>query len=266
MPCYCRLGVTAPVQDPTWKAHLEEAQKYERAFLQTRDRIQSIIDNRLGTPSGLRELPRLLEDFKIYAVRAGQMFFNAAMEGYRIGMDGTCGQQVASDSLTPQAINDVAKTRFHHAKEIALLVEVHKGISTALVPGGGLTAHEGGQHDGHTIAKHIGQSEEGMRARLAGGKRSPAAVSTFPNQDIAERSIARALLRNETEIKRWKEEPSSELAVEAFLDGNVGVIISKTASVRVVTHGVRAILCKDTTQPLGFSVKTAYPILCPPKQ
>lgn len=260
------MGSSAPVQDPKWKADLDEAQEYERAFLQTRDRIQSIIDSRFSNPSSLRELPRLLQDLETFARRAGMVFAKVAKDGCGIGLNEKCSQKTAGDSLTPQEIMNVTYARLFNAKELGLLVEVHKGVSTALAPGGGLATHEGGTHGGHTIAKHIAQSEKGLRARLAVGRRSPAAVSTFPNQDVAERSIARVLLHRGSEIDRWKQDRTSELALDAFLDANIGVIIRKSDPVTVATHGLRVILCKDTEQSLGYSIKTAYPILCPPKQ
>jgi toxin YxiD len=55
---------------------------------------------------------------------------------------------------------------------------------------------------GHTLRKHVGQTDEQLRARL---KREPnvAAASTYPDRDTAERVVGLALEVNRDKIGGW---------------------------------------------------------------
>ena len=64
-----------------------------------------------------------------------------------------------------------------------------------------LIEHEaaaGSRLGGHTLLKHVGQSEAALRARLASEKWVPAA-STFKSIDVAERTLYAALKANRSE-------------------------------------------------------------------
>ncbi|MDQ1720926.1 MAG: filamentous hemagglutinin, partial [Pseudonocardiales bacterium] len=70
-----------------------------------------------------------------------------------------------------------------------------------LVPGGGLMAHEG--VDGaHTLARHVGKSEEFLRNRLA-VNRNLRAASTFYDRQVAEESIHELIDSNRATVNRW---------------------------------------------------------------
>ncbi len=58
------------------------------------------------------------------------------------------------------------------------------------------------RHGGHTMARHVGRSDDQLRARL---KKSPKirAASTFPNQATAEGVIREALRANRVRVRRW---------------------------------------------------------------
>ena len=61
--------------------------------------------------------------------------------------------------------------------------------STHLVPGGGLMAHEG-LDGGHTLAKHVGKSDEFLRHRLATEPRIKAASTFYDRQTAETRPLA----------------------------------------------------------------------------
>ena len=69
------------------------------------------------------------------------------------------------------------------------------GDVTHLVPGGGLMAHEG-LDGGHTLAKHVGKSEEFLRNRLAtepaSRPRRPSTTDRWPRSAVASCSTKRA--------------------------------------------------------------------------
>jgi hypothetical protein len=55
---------------------------------------------------------------------------------------------------------------------------------------------------GHTLARHVGRTDEQLRDRL---RREPniSAASTYTGRAIAERTVARALARNQSEVAKW---------------------------------------------------------------
>jgi Bacterial CdiA-CT RNAse A domain len=63
-----------------------------------------------------------------------------------------------------------------------------------LVPGGGLMAHE--TLGGHTLARHVGRSENYLRHRLA-TEPDLTAASTFYDRQTAENALARVLHAND---------------------------------------------------------------------
>ena len=71
--------------------------------------------------------------------------------------------------------------------------------SSRLVPGGGLTAHENA--GGHTLARHVGQTEAQLASRLAN---EPVPIaSSFTDRAIAEAAISEALDANQAAITAW---------------------------------------------------------------
>lgn len=55
---------------------------------------------------------------------------------------------------------------------------------------------------GHSLRKHVGQSDEQLRERLA-GEPNLAAASTYTDRDTAERIVGLALEENRDKITRW---------------------------------------------------------------
>ena len=70
-----------------------------------------------------------------------------------------------------------------------------------LVPGGGLMAHEA-VDDAHTLAKHVGKSEDYLRNRLATEPHIRGA-STFYDRQTAENAISGLLRENQRTVDRW---------------------------------------------------------------
>jgi hypothetical protein len=120
-------------------------------------------------------------------------------------------------------------------------------------------ALEGARLGGHTIAKHVGRTEEQLRARLL-AERVPAA-STFPSLRAAEQAVSRALRANAATIKTWAQTASQDQLVlthdAGFVTGS-GVV---RATGRLTSMSkVRVVLKLQTYNGQPYYILTAFPI------
>jgi hypothetical protein len=55
---------------------------------------------------------------------------------------------------------------------------------------------------GHTLARHVGRTDDDLRDRL---RREPniSAASTYTDRATAERTVARALVQSQSQVARW---------------------------------------------------------------
>jgi hypothetical protein len=128
--------------------------------------------------------------------------------------------------------------------------------ATTVVPGGGLSAHESA--GGHTLAKHVGKSDDDLLARLA-AEPGINASSTFATAADAESAVATVLAAKQAEITAWLAGAGAKLP----LNGNAGSgkgrsVAQGTNDVKDVT-GVRVVLVRDHNLPTGYRVQTAFP-------
>lgn len=124
-----------------------------------------------------------------------------------------------------------------------------------LVPGGGLLAHEGIE-GAHTLAKHVGKSEEFLRNRLATEPHIRGA-STFYDRQTAESSISAVIRANQPQVDRWLAGRSGKLQLEGRASGPVGVLIPRGYAVTSAASGIRVVLRRTDTLGIGFYVHTA---------
>jgi len=129
---------------------------------------------------------------------------------------------------------------------------------THLVPGGGLMAHEG-LGGGHTLAKHVGKSEEFLRNRLATEPDLDNA-STFFDRQTAENSLARLLHDNNPEVQRWLQGRRYSFALVGSMPQPVGIVIPRQGAGPVEATAVKLILRRTPSMPTGFRVHTAMVI------
>ncbi len=125
-----------------------------------------------------------------------------------------------------------------------------------LTPGGGLKAHEGAGR-GHTIAKHVGLSDDALRARLKSTSISRA--SSFPDRAIAEDAVSGAITANKNQVDVFLRSGKRTLEINQEFNGAVGRTIGRGEEAVTTTNRARIVLFKDSS-PLGYHVKTAYPI------
>jgi hypothetical protein len=113
---------------------------------------------------------------------------------------------------------------------------------------------------GHTLRKHVGQSDEQLSERLA-HERHISAASTWTDRPTAERAVGLALEENQPKIERWLARPGghSNLVIDYAGDASrpIGRTLPRGAS--------RSELCSHAVVVLkwvgGFDyyVLTAYP-------
>jgi hypothetical protein len=127
--------------------------------------------------------------------------------------------------------------------------------ATHLVPGGGLMAHEG--IDGaHTLAKHVGKSEEFLRNRLATEPHIRGA-STFYDRQTAENAISGLLRANKPQIDRWL--AGRRMQLELFGDGGrkLGILLLPASARPTEESGLKVVLRRTPALGIGFYVHTA---------
>jgi len=119
------------------------------------------------------------------------------------------------------------------------------------VPGGSLAAHEAA--GGHTIAKHVGQTDAQLRAR------NLPRASTFADRVTAELAIDHTIAANQTQIGEWLTGSGNELVVTHSMPISVGTSLTRGAAQSTNVSNVRVILRRDPGLSTGYRVHTAYP-------
>jgi hypothetical protein len=124
-----------------------------------------------------------------------------------------------------------------------------------LVPGGGLLAHEGVGR-GHTLAKHVGKSEEFLLNRLA-TEPNIRAASTFYDRETAESCLSDFIDRRAHEIADWLSGGSDDLVLNGKARHPVGFVFTKKAAGRSESAGIRLVLRRSSAMTVGYRIHTA---------
>jgi len=113
---------------------------------------------------------------------------------------------------------------------------------------------------GHTLARHVGRTDDDLRERL---RREPniAAASTYPDRQTAERVVAATLERFSRRIDAWSARDGSRTNLALDYRGQAGIAVGR--SLRRGDTRVRS--CPDAVVVLrwhpggGYYVLTSYP-------
>jgi hypothetical protein len=91
----------------------------------------------------------------------------------------------------------------------------------------GRDLREDERRGGHTIERHVGKSDEDLRARL---KREPriAAASTYTDLAVAERVVAEALREAAGQVERWTARTGRRPNLALDYDGAPGTIVGRS--------------------------------------
>lgn len=127
--------------------------------------------------------------------------------------------------------------------------------STAAVPARDLAEDE--ERGGHTLARHVGRSDEQLRSRL---KAEPdiSAASTFTDQRVAEETVGTALTKNAKKLSDWEAQPGTRpnLVLRVTMKETIGRSI-RQGTTRAVTASAAVVVLKWTGG--SWYVLTSYP-------
>ena len=113
---------------------------------------------------------------------------------------------------------------------------------------------------GHTLARHVGRSDDQLRQRLRDEPRISAA-SSYTDRPLAERTVARTLSRNKRRIDQWLARSGSRPNLALDYRGTRQETIGRS----VTRRSPQAVACTDAVVVLrwdggrGFFVLTSYP-------
>lgn len=130
-----------------------------------------------------------------------------------------------------------------------------------------LVQHEaaaGSRLGGHTLLKHVGQTQVQMQARLASrGGRHLRVVSSFTNLRLAEQAVSRAIRVNNVAIRKWaaQADPLAKQEFVADVGRVVGHALVRGGAKLVPATRVQVVLRMEAYNGMRYYVLTAFPIL-----
>lgn len=114
---------------------------------------------------------------------------------------------------------------------------------------------------GHTLARHVGLSDDALRARLAREKRI-AAASTFEDRATAETVVGETLARSSDRVREWTRRagsrPNLALDYRGTRSREIGRSLRRARS-RVETCVDAVVVLKWRERERDYFVLTAYP-------
>lgn len=110
---------------------------------------------------------------------------------------------------------------------------------------------------GHTLARHVGKSDDELRARLA-AEPDISAASSWTDRAAAENAVAAALDRNREKIERWRAREGRRPNLPLDYHG-LGVIGRSLRRGDAAARDCRDALVVLKWDGAGFFVLTAYP-------
>lgn len=194
------------------------------------------------------------------AVVSGAVVARVALQSPRFAailttLRGATSAIAGSVRLTRDALR-LRRTRLERFVGVPVRTEAGEiSLSSARFRPGWLARHE--HSGGHTLARHVGKTEDDLRRRLADSRRLTNA-SAFESAAQAERATSAALRRHRDEIAAWLRSGQNQIRIDTSLPFETGTTVSRDGSTKMV-EGLRMILRRDPTMPDGFRVHTAFP-------
>jgi hypothetical protein len=166
-------------------------------------------------------------------------------------------------------VNEASAREIGEGVDTAVPIALTFGLGAArlaTVRGGRiiLAEHEaatGSRLGGHTILKHIGQTDAQLAARLA-TSRAPA-ISTFVTVAEAEMAVSNVMRTQRAAITAWARTAavgSRQPFIAAASRGGVGRVLVRGATSPVVGRSVRVVLKKEAYNGKLVYILTAFPI------
>ena len=111
---------------------------------------------------------------------------------------------------------------------------------------------------GHTLQKHVGRTEEQLRARLA-EEPSRLVVSSFTNVRTAENAISKVIQVNQAQIKTWASLPSPRfLTLKQDINGDIGYGVIRTTGQLVKLRRVVVRFKYETYNGKPYYILTSF--------
>ena len=110
--------------------------------------------------------------------------------------------------------------------------------------------------DGHTLRRHVGRSDEDIRARAL---RTHHDVSCFDDEVTAQSSVDEAFAENQSCIGRWLAAGRGNLALHVHFDHTIGRIFRFDCLCWETSPNADVILERRPQMAQGYTVITAFP-------
>ncbi|MGE1156580.1 RNase A-like domain-containing protein, partial [Pseudomonas kitaguniensis] len=130
------------------------------------------------------------------------------------------------------------------------------GVCSAIVPGGGLRAHESA--GGHLIERHVGRTREQLAERLRQEPHIPTA-STFSDLATAESIISKVLAENQTKINNFLNSNDSQVVIIQTTQEPVGMSLKRGSQTTAPGKEIYLVIRKNERMPDGYIIHTGYP-------
>jgi hypothetical protein len=215
--------------------------------------------------------PSIYDQGRIVAADQGPLIWDPNLKRY-VRLNGNVMTHVFGEGSGRIAAQEVAKQWVYFAAGegvgylvgrvygayVLWRVSVAEGkVVATMAPGGGLAAHEA--QGGHLLAKHVGKTEEELFRRALTDPMTDTASSFF-DQATAEAVAAQAIDKNAAKIGTWIASGArTPLPIETTMSSSVGRIVT-SEGVAVTSSTARIVIVRDASSPIGFYIKTGYPV------
>ncbi|MGM9925316.1 MAG: RNase A-like domain-containing lipoprotein [Bacillus sp. (in: firmicutes)] len=118
---------------------------------------------------------------------------------------------------------------------------------------------EGPPKGGHTIARHVGKTEQELKERVQ--KDNISAASTYYDKETATKAVQEALRIHEEEIGNWLDNSDRDrlvLNTEHSFDVGKSVLKSNLQVIDQIRNTI-TVLVKDPESDLRYKILTSYP-------
>ncbi|MFD3448362.1 RNase A-like domain-containing lipoprotein [Microbacteriaceae bacterium 4G12] len=118
---------------------------------------------------------------------------------------------------------------------------------------------EGPPKNGHTLERHVGKTEDQLKARI--NKENVTAASTYYDKATATKAVQDALRTHEKEIDDWLHKSKRDrLVLNTHHSFDIGkTVLQSDMKLHDHLRDSVTVLARDNTGKLGFKIITSYP-------
>jgi len=114
---------------------------------------------------------------------------------------------------------------------------------------------------GHTLARHVGKSQDWLEGRLVGDRHKKFA-STYNNLEIANKIIKEVILENSAKIKDWLENKPNKkrLSLNKEFKEKIGIVLMRGETKTRDCNVAVLVLKRVSREVKDFFIITSYPV------